>query len=93
MSTASNISKPMVWPALWNPVCMPASPVATTLMRTRLRTCSSSASTPSVLATRMRRRLSPYPADTCTIDDPAERAASSMRRSSSTFAALGTSSG
>jgi hypothetical protein len=29
----SNISKPTVWPALWKPVCMPASPLATTLIR------------------------------------------------------------
>ncbi len=42
------------------------------------------------MATSTRLRLSPYPADTCTIDAPAERAASSTRRSSSTLSVLAT---
>ena len=41
----------------------------------------------------MRLRLSPYPAETWTIDEPAARAASSARSSSSTFLAFSTVSG
>ena len=59
MSYMSNSSKPTVWPMLSRPVCMPVSPVATQLTAKKVRTVSSSASRPSELATRMRRRLSP----------------------------------
>ena len=41
----------------------------------------------------MRRRLSPYAADTCTIDEPSARAAASACFRSSTFTALATDSG
>ena len=57
--TRSNSSKPIVWPMLWYPVCMPVSPSATTLIRTNARTCSSATNTPSVLATSICLRLSP----------------------------------
>ena len=50
--------------ALRSPVCMPVSPVATHCTMNRVRTWSSSASRPSELATRMRRRASAYDAVT-----------------------------
>ena len=58
-STVSKISKPTVWPIDWKPVCMPVSPSATALIRSRQRTTSSSASRPSLLAISTRLRLSP----------------------------------
>ena len=63
-STRSNVSKPTVWPTDWNPVCIPVSPSATTLIRDMHRVMASSVSTPSVLATRTSLRLSAYDADT-----------------------------
>ena len=89
-STRSNVSNPTVWPTDWKPVCIPVSPSATTLIRDMQRVIASSVSTPSVLATRTSLRLSAYDADTCTTDLPDERAASSMRRSSSTLVDFGT---
>ena len=58
-STVSKISKPTVCPIDLEPVCMPVSPSATALIRSSVRTTSSSANTPSVLATRTRLWLSP----------------------------------
>ena len=92
-STASNASQPTVWPIDWKPVCMPVSPLATTLMRASTRTMSSSANNPSLLAIRTFLRLSPYPAETCTISLPAARAASSIRSTNATLSALAISSG
>ena len=57
-STPSNSSKPTVWPTDSRPVCMPVSPLATQLTEKIVRTWSSEASTPSLLATRIRRRPS-----------------------------------
>src|SRR5688500_17963255 len=72
---------------------MPVSPVATALTTKRVRTTSSSARRPSELATRMRRRTSPYPALTCLTAAPVARAAASALWSSSTLRALATVSG
>ena len=55
----SNSSKPTVAPTDSRPVCMPVSPLATHETANRVFTWSSPASTPSLLATRIRRRLSP----------------------------------
>ena len=62
-------------------------------MRSNVRTTSSSVRTPSVLATSTCFQLSPYPADTWTISGPNDLAASFMRSSNSTLAALATESG
>ena len=76
----SNSSHPMVWPMVLRPVCMPVSPVATAFTEKKVRTWSSVVSRPSLLATRMRRRLPPTDAVTWLISPPAARAAASARR-------------
>ena len=58
-STVSNNSNPTVKADVSNPVCMPLSPVATHDTEKRERTWSSVTRTPSLLATWIRRRLSP----------------------------------
>ncbi len=58
-STVSNSSKPTVKALDSYPVCMPVSPTATHETLKRVRTWSSATSSPSLLATRMRRRPSP----------------------------------
>src|SRR5579875_826650 len=92
-STVLNSSKPTVAPTDSRPVCRPVSPEATQDTAKRVFTWSSPASTPSLLATRIRRRLSPYTTLTWRMAEPALRAASSARRSSSTLSALATVSG
>jgi hypothetical protein len=57
-STSENTSNPIVWPIDWYPVCIPVSPSATALTRSRQRTISSSVTRPSLLATSTRFRLS-----------------------------------
>ena len=58
-SQASKSSNPSVRPAVSRPVCIPVSPAATHDTENRVRTWSSAASRPSLLATSIRRRLSP----------------------------------
>ena len=76
-------------PLVSRPVCMPVSPTATHETVNSVLTWSSSARRPSLLATRMRRRLSATRADTCLMAPPSARAASSARLSSSTLGGLG----
>src|SRR3982074_2856917 len=72
---------------------MPVSPTATQETAKRDFTWSSLAQTPSLLATRIRRRLSPYTALTWRMAAPDDLAAASARRRRSTLAALGPASG
>ena len=72
---------------------MPVSPTATADTENSVLTCSSVASSPSLLATRIERRLSPYRHATCEMAEPSARAASSAACSRATLRVLATASG